>query len=51
MRHVVARGLVGKFMIERLARVPVEVDYGSEYRYRSPIVPPQHAGGRHHAVR
>src|ERR1700704_5390751 len=31
--------LVGKFMIEQLARVPVEVDYGSEYRYRSPIVP------------
>src|SRR5438309_7258605 len=31
-------GLVGKFMLERLARVPVEVDYGSEYRYRSPIV-------------
>ncbi len=30
--------LVGKFMIERLARVPVEVDYGSEYRYRNPIV-------------
>src|SRR5215475_10260663 len=30
--------LVGKFMIERLARLPVEVDYGSEYRYRSPIV-------------
>src|SRR5712672_747497 len=33
-------GLVGKFMIETLARVAVEVDYGSEYRYRSPIVPP-----------
>src|SRR5450432_3954280 len=32
--------LVGKFMIEQLARVPVEVDYGSEYRYRAPIVPP-----------
>ena len=31
-------GLVGKFMIEELARVPVEVDYGSEYRYRDPIV-------------
>src|SRR5712672_545321 len=31
--------LVGKYMIEKLARVPVEVDYGSEYRYRSPIVP------------
>ena len=30
--------LAGKFMIERLARVPVEVDYGSEYRYRDPIV-------------
>jgi glucosamine--fructose-6-phosphate aminotransferase (isomerizing) len=32
-------GLVGKYMIERLAHVPVEVDYGSEYRYRQPIVP------------
>ncbi len=31
-------GLVGKFMIEALARVPVEVDYGSEFRYRDPIV-------------
>ena len=30
--------LVGKFLIEQLARVPVEVDYGSEYRYREPIV-------------
>ncbi len=31
-------GLVGKFIIEALARVPVEVDYGSEYRYRDPII-------------
>jgi glucosamine--fructose-6-phosphate aminotransferase (isomerizing) len=31
-------GLVGKFLIERIARLPVEVDYGSEYRYRDPIV-------------
>ncbi len=31
-------GLAGKFMIESLARVPVEVDYGSEWRYRDPIV-------------
>jgi glucosamine--fructose-6-phosphate aminotransferase (isomerizing) len=31
-------GLVGKFMIEKLARLPVDVDYGSEYRYRYPIV-------------
>src|SRR4051812_41887382 len=32
--------LVGKFMIEQIARIPVEVDYGSEYRYRHPIVTP-----------
>jgi glucosamine--fructose-6-phosphate aminotransferase (isomerizing) len=32
--------LVGKHLIETLARVPVEVDYGSEYRYRDPIVSP-----------
>jgi glucosamine--fructose-6-phosphate aminotransferase (isomerizing) len=31
-------GLVGKFMIEECARVPVEVDYGSEFRYRAPIL-------------
>jgi len=30
--------LVGKYLIESLAQIPVEVDYGSEYRYRSPIV-------------
>ena len=33
-------GLAGKFMIEKLARLPVEVDYGSEFRYRDPIVQP-----------
>jgi glucosamine--fructose-6-phosphate aminotransferase (isomerizing) len=33
-------GLAGKFMIEKLARIPVEVDYGSEFRYRDPIVLP-----------
>ncbi len=31
-------GLVGKFMIETLARLPVEVDYGSEFRYRDPLI-------------
>jgi glutamine---fructose-6-phosphate transaminase (isomerizing) len=42
--HVVAcgtswhSGLVGKFMLENAARIPVEVDYGSEYRYRDPIL-------------
>jgi glucosamine--fructose-6-phosphate aminotransferase (isomerizing) len=42
--HVIAcgtswhAGLVGKFLLESAARIPVEVDYGSEYRYRNPIV-------------
>jgi glucosamine--fructose-6-phosphate aminotransferase (isomerizing) len=36
--------LTGKFMIENLARLPVEVDYGSEYRYRDPVVPPNTLG-------
>ncbi|CBE69041.1 MAG: glutamine--fructose-6-phosphate transaminase (isomerizing) [Candidatus Methylomirabilis oxygeniifera] len=31
-------GLVGKFLIEDLARISVEVDYGSEFRYRDPIL-------------
>ncbi len=33
-------GLVGKYMIESLARIPVQVDYASEFRYRSPVVDP-----------
>ncbi|MCS7087990.1 MAG: glutamine--fructose-6-phosphate transaminase (isomerizing) [Thermoflexales bacterium] len=42
--HIVAcgtsahAGLVGKFMLERLARIPVEVDYASEFRYREPLI-------------
>ena len=32
--------LVGKFLIEHLAQIPVEVDYGSEFRYRKPLVGP-----------
>jgi len=32
-------GQAGKFMIESLARIPVEVDYASEWRYRDPIIP------------
>ncbi|HKO43526.1 MAG TPA: glutamine--fructose-6-phosphate transaminase (isomerizing) [Pyrinomonadaceae bacterium] len=31
-------GLAGKYMIEQLARVPVDVDYASEFRYRDPVV-------------
>jgi glucosamine--fructose-6-phosphate aminotransferase (isomerizing) len=46
--HLVACGtswhaaLVGKFLIERLARLPVEVDIASEFRYRNPILDPDH---------
>ncbi|RUS45144.1 glutamine--fructose-6-phosphate transaminase (isomerizing) [Cohnella sp. AR92] len=45
--HIVAcgtamhAGLVGKTIIEQLARVPVETDVASEYRYRSPIITPE----------
>jgi len=44
--HIVAcgtayhAGLVGKSVIESLARIPVETDVASEYRYRSPIITP-----------
>ena len=44
--HAVACGtawhacLVAKFLIEDLARLPVEVDYGSEFRYRDPLLEP-----------
>jgi len=33
-------GLIGEYMIEELARVPVEVEYASEFRYRTPIIHP-----------
>ncbi len=33
-------GLVGKFLVQSLVGLPVEVDYGSEFRYRDPIVGP-----------
>ena len=36
--------LTGKYMIERLARLPVDVDYASEYRYRDPIADPDALG-------
>ena len=34
-------GLAAKFMIERLAKLPVEVDYASEFRYRDPLIGPR----------
>jgi glucosamine--fructose-6-phosphate aminotransferase (isomerizing) len=33
-------GLIGKFLLEQLARIPVEVDYASEFRYRKPLIDP-----------
>jgi glucosamine--fructose-6-phosphate aminotransferase (isomerizing) len=33
--------LVGKYLLERLAGIPCEVDYGSEFRYRDPILGPR----------
>jgi glutamine---fructose-6-phosphate transaminase (isomerizing) len=44
--HLVACGtawhacLIGKFMIEEIAQIPAEVDYGSEFRYRAPLMDP-----------
>jgi len=35
-------GLVGKYLIEELARIPVEVDIASEFRYRDPIITSRH---------
>lgn len=32
-------GLIGKYIIEDMARIPVEVEYASEFRYRNPIIP------------
>lgn len=34
-------GLVGEYLIEQLARLPVEVEYASEFRYRDPVIGPQ----------
>jgi glucosamine--fructose-6-phosphate aminotransferase (isomerizing) len=34
-------GHVGKFLLEQLARVPVDVDYASEFRYRNPLIDPK----------
>ena len=44
-------GLAGKLMIESLARIPVEVELASEFRYRDPIVDADAPGHRHQPVR
>jgi glucosamine--fructose-6-phosphate aminotransferase (isomerizing) len=38
MRHQLACRLVGEYLFEDLARIPVEVEYASEFRYRNPII-------------
>ena len=43
-------GLAGKYMIEQLARVPVEVDYASEFRYRDPVLERERPSDRHFAI-
>ncbi len=37
-------GMIGKYWIERFARLPVEVDVASEFRYRDPVLPPNTLG-------
>ena len=43
--------LVGEYLIEELAQIPVEVEYASELRYRNPPLEQRHAAVRHHAKR
>ena len=43
-------GLIVSYAIEQLARVPVQIDVASEFRYRAAGLRPGHAGHRHHAV-
>src|SRR5919112_723526 len=34
-------GIIGEYMLEEMARLPVEVEYASEFRYRNPVVDPK----------
>ncbi len=40
-------GSIGKYLIERLADLPVDVEVASEFRYREPALRPANAGARH----
>ena len=44
-------GMVGKYNLERVTRIPVEVALASEFRYMEPIVGRTHPGHRHQPVR
>ena len=43
-------GLIGRYALEQWARVPVEMDIASEYRYRDPVVGARRPRDRHHPV-
>ena len=55
--HIVAcgtsyhAGIVARYFIEQICRIPCRVEIASEYRYRNPVVPTQHAVRDHLAVR
>ena len=51
VRHELARGAGGRVHDRSLARIPVEVEYASELRYRNPPMTQRHAAVRHHAKR
>ncbi len=42
--------LIGEHLFEQFARIPVEVEYASEFRYRNPPIEAQHDRRRHHAI-
>ena len=44
-------GLVGEYMLEEIARIPVATEYASEFRYRNPVLEEGHPGAGHQPVR
>jgi glucosamine--fructose-6-phosphate aminotransferase (isomerizing) len=51
LRHRLLRGMVAKYWFESLARLPTEVDIGSELRYRETPLPRRRSGALHQPVR
>ena len=55
--HIVAcgtayhAGLVGKYLLEKIVRIPVEVDLASEFRYRDPMIGPEVVDHHHFPIR
>ncbi len=44
-------GMVGRYALEQWARIPVEIDVASEFRYRDPVIGPERSRHRDHPVR